>query len=105
MRSHAHQPATFSLLGARQMRFKSSCSSANTDVAPMTKTTMPTTVPAMLFDGVETLLSMAWTASAPALPISPCNWATMESRAASCPKTRPATEMAISRSGAIEKTV
>ena len=105
VRSQAHHPATFSLLGVSQIRFKSSCSSAKTDVAPMIRTTMPTTVPAMLVDGVETLLSIACTASAPALPISPWSWATMESRAASWPKTSPATEIAISRSGAIENTV
>ena len=71
----------------------------------MTNTTTPTTVPTMLVEGVETLLSIACTASAPALPISPCSWATTESRAESCPKNRPATEMAMSSSGAMENTV
>ena len=55
--------------------------------------------------GLFTASSMPCTARAPSTPISPESWFMISPRAASCPNTRPATEITISSKGATENTV
>jgi hypothetical protein len=93
------------LLGARQIRSSASCNSAKTDVAPTSSRIPPATVAATLSAGLLALSSSLCTASALSRPMRPCNCATISPRAASTPKMSPATEITISRNGAIENMV
>ena len=51
------------------------------------------------------LSSRSRTTSAPGVPSMSCNWPWISPRAASSPKKKPAIEITISSSGAIEKMV
>ena len=93
------------LVGARQIRSRASCSSANTDVAPMKRNASPKTVASPVSGDLDTLSSSPCTANAPGAPSIPCNWSKISPRAASSPKTSPATEITINRRGAIENIV
>ena len=91
--------------GARQMRSSEFCSSPNTDIAPSSSTAPPTIVPSTPCAGLLTFCSRLCTVAAPSSPISSRSSAKIWPRAASGPNTRPAIEMTISSSGAIENSV
>ncbi len=104
-RSHLKTLAWVSRCGARQMRSSEFCSSPITVVAPMTSAPRPNSVARMPALGWLTLASRLCTARAPSTPISPSSWSRISPRAACSPKNRPATEITISSSGAIENIV
>ncbi len=91
--------------GAFQMRLRSSCSSANTVVAPTSSSSTPATVATTPSFGLATLCSSPSIACAALSPTSPAICETIAPCAASWPKTRPATAITISSSGATENTV
>ena len=66
---------------------------------------MPRTAAKTPFPVSPALFTNPWIPAAPSSPISPRNWANISPRAASSPKKNPATAMAITSSGAIEKIV
>ena len=104
-RSHCHNVPPRRGVSTRQIWSSESCNSANTVVAPITSSTAPTSVPSADWPLRRTLSSISATAPAPSLPSRLRNWPRISPRAASMPNTAPATEMAISNSGAIEKRV
>ena len=104
-RTSAQSPPLPARPGARQMRSSAFCSSPKTEIAPMPRRTTPTMVPSTPCAGLLTLCSSACAAAAPSSPIRSRSSAKMWPRAASGPKTRPAIEMTISSSGAIENSV
>ncbi|MCY1549453.1 hypothetical protein D9M68_856200 [compost metagenome] len=87
------------------MRSIAFCSSANTVVAPTSIVTRPTTVPTTLAAGLSRLSSNVFTVLALSSPTSWEICSNISVRAAASPKNRPATEMTIRSSGAIEKSV
>ena len=104
-RMNPHTPPGCSRCGACQMVSRADCNSASTVVAPSTRSTTPMRVDTMPSLGFEALCrrpSMALAASSLTMPCSCC---TTAPRAASSPKARPATEITISSSGAIENAV
>ena len=103
--NHLKTPPWSSRCGARQMRSSEFCSSPITVVAPTTSAPMPNSVARMPAFGWLTLASSACTARAPSTPIRPSSWSRISPRAACSPKNRPATEITISSSGAIENIV
>ena len=102
--SHFATPLS-SRRGARQMRSSAFCSSPITVVAPTTSAHSPNSVARMPARGWLTLASSDCTARAPSTPIRSCSWSMISPRAARSPKNRPATEITISSSGAIENIV
>ena len=91
--------------GTSQMRSRSDCSSPNTVVAPMSNVTTPAIAANVPWPGSLALLTRPWIAVAPSSPISPRSCAKISPRAASAPNAKPATAIAMTISGAIEKIV
>jgi hypothetical protein len=104
-RTRLNHPLGRDAVGARQMRSSASCSSLNTVVAPTKSRTAPSTVAATPSAGLCTLASKPSTACAPHSPISESSCAEISPRAASSPKTSPATAITISSRGASENSV
>ena len=91
--------------GAFQMRLSEFCSSAKTEVAPTSSTTVPIAAAQPPSSGRFTRLSRSSTAIAPCVPSRSESCAITSPRAACSPNTSPATLMTISSSGAIENSV
>ena len=104
-RSSRHRPLASSRAGARQMRSSAFCSSPNTVVAPSSSTKMPITVAMMPSFGSLTLASRPSIALAPSSPIRNCRPPVSSPRTASSPKMKPATEITMRSSGAMENRV
>ena len=104
-RINPQNPDCPALTGARQMRSRASCSSPKTEVAPISSRATPITVALTLSNGLCVLSSRPCTASAPGAPSISSSWLKISPCAAWSPKTRPAMEMTISSSGAIENIV
>ena len=73
-RTRPHSPPRLGRCGARQMRSSASCSSANTEVAPMNSTMVPTSAALTLWLRWLTLSSSSCTAAAPVVPSMPTSW-------------------------------
>ena len=105
-RSSAQTPPRRRAPGARQIRSSAFCSSPNTDDRADEQRDDAETVPSdALRRLVDALAAAPATAAAPSSPIRSRSSAKIWPRAASAPKTRPAIEMTISSSGAIENSV
>ena len=104
VRINPDTPASSVFFGARHILSRSSCSSANTVVAPIRSKATPIIVAVRLSVGLLTLSSKPCTTNASVSPMKFCNWVIISPLATSVPKINPAIDITISRSGAIENT-